>query len=121
MEPLLLLSERNRRAELRLRCVIVAIFSGICYALLWKWDYLGCSLGNVALVVGVPLILGFFAISNNEGELTVICVIMVSLMAVALPAWKIAQTKSAETTELANGRSVVKALLQYASEHGGIF
>lgn len=104
MEPLLLFSERERRADRRAKGIIVAVFSAICYALLWKWDYLGGSPWRVAVIVAVPLVFCLLAIVNNPVELTVACVIVVSLVAVGLPAYKHAREKRRKIEELQQQR-----------------
>jgi len=100
MEPLLLFSERERRADRRAKYIIVAVFSAVCYALLWKWGCLGWSAARVTLVVAVPLLFGFFAITNNPVELCVVCVIVVGLVAMALPTYRHVQEKKKRTEEL---------------------
>jgi hypothetical protein len=104
MEPLLLFSERERRADRRAKGVIVALFSAICYALLWKWEFLGWSPWRVTIIVAIPLIFCFLAIANNPVEMTVACVIVVSLFALSLPAYRHAREKRRKIEELQKQR-----------------
>ena len=100
MEPRLLFSERERRADRRAKYIIVAVFSAVCYALLWKWGCLGWSAARVTLIVAVPLIFSFFAIANKPVELCVVCVIVVGLGAMALPTYRHLQEQKRRTEEL---------------------
>jgi len=112
-----LFSERERRVDRRARAIIVAVFSGLSYALLWHWGWLGGSPGGVALFIAVPVLLGFIALINNPVELAFVCVILLVLLALGLPVFQQTQIRRQETIELSHGRDVVRALLQYAHAH----
>lgn len=107
MKPLLLFGERERRAEERANRVIVAIVTAMFYLLLWKWGFLAWSLGGVTLIVAVPLVLSFLATMNNPIELTVVCVMLLSLTAVGFPVLRKMQEKKRHLEELRKQRELM--------------